>query len=134
MQSNGDERPDAQVDDLVRGVLAPRPDAAERLVQTALRSGPASAGGAAARLLADSRRRVFAAAAALLLVGVVFSVTLYRDPEPLTPPPPRGMLSNEGPVTIIAMPGCPITIVGPGGSSSPVPAGTASIELLGEPR
>lgn len=78
-------------------------------------------------------RKVVAAAAALLLVGVVLSVTLYRDPAPQELPP-RGMLSNEGPVAIITMPDYPITIVGPGGSSSPAPAGTASVELLGEPR
>ena len=133
MDPDTDRLQDSEIDDLVCGALAPRPLAAERIVDAALRTAQPDAPVAADYVFATPFRRAFAAVGAVVLGGVVLGGALYWNPMRQAPPP-RGTLSNHGSIIILAMPGDPITIVGPGSGSSPVPAGTASVELLGEPQ
>ncbi len=134
MTPSPDGEPDTRVDDLVRTACAVRPGAAERIVGRALAPAAAAGTRAAGRGRRLSLRAILAAGVAVLLLGAALSLPFRQAPEPQAQASPRGAMWNEGPVMIIAVPGDPITILGSGGSALPAPRGTASVELLGEPR
>jgi hypothetical protein len=134
MQVGPEPEHDTVIDRRVRTALAARPGAVDRIVDAALRPAVTDSADAAGRRSRVWLRGVLATGIVVALLGAALIAPRWRAPESQAPASPRGTLWNEGPVTILAMPGNPITIVGSGGTPSPVPAGTASVELLGEPR
>jgi hypothetical protein len=78
------------------------------------------------------RPAVGAAAGLLILAVGIGGSVWWRTGKPV--PAPRGQITNDGDVMIITMPGGPITLIGPGADMRTVPAGTASVTLLGEPQ
>jgi hypothetical protein len=129
MDPDVDQIHDSHIDDVVRRALPSSPGAAERIVSAAMGAADLRRARSSSRLI----RPAVAAAMGLLIVAVAIGGSMWwRGEKPV--PAPRGTITNEGDVIIITMPGSPITLIGPGAETSTVPAGTASVTLLGEPQ
>ncbi|MCX6539483.1 MAG: hypothetical protein NT151_11215 [Acidobacteria bacterium] len=126
MEPNTDRWSDVKIDGLVHEALTCPPGVTERLVATALARGQRPPAGTRVRL-------VLATAAAIGLVALVVGRPLWT-PDPAPSAVPRGELSNEGAIIIFSMPGSPTTLIGPNADALALPAGTVSIELMGEAR
>jgi hypothetical protein len=128
MDPDTDRTGDSRIDDAVRRALSSPPGAAERIVGAALN-------GTDPRRVQPSfwlMRPAVVAATGLLIVAVAIGWSIWWRGEKTSSP--RGTITNDGDVIIITMPGGPTTLIGPGADTRNVPAGTASVTLLGEPQ